>query len=309
MPSKSINISLHKALFLLDETILQIIGSYNIILTRATSIFEAEFSSDFTFCSLNGMNALNAIRKTKSDIIFIGKDLADDVLQFHHKTFIVVKNPKLLFIKLINTLFPIRFYRYIDPTAIIAKNASIDNLVCIGPNVSIGKCHIGANSIIHGNVRIHDNTNIASNVIIHSGAIIGSDGFGYEKNEFNVLEKFQQLGGVIIESDVEIGANTTIDRGTLDSTTIGVGTKIDNLVHIAHNVKIGKYVAIIAHAMIGGSVTIKDYAWIAPSACIRDGVTIGENALVGLGAVVLNDVDNNNVVVGNPAKVIRKRGN
>ena len=141
---------------------------------------------------------------------------------------------------------------------------------------------------------------IHESLVIGHSSTIGSDGFGYE----NGL-RFNHIGNVIIEEGVEIGSNTCIDRGTLGSTIIGKGVKIDNLVHIAHNVVIGEGSLIIACAMIAGSVTIGDNVWIGPSVSIAKGLYIGDNAVIGMGAVVLKDVPEGATMVGNPAKRIR----
>jgi UDP-3-O-[3-hydroxymyristoyl] glucosamine N-acyltransferase len=139
-------------------------------------------------------------------------------------------------------------------------------------------------------------------VIIHAGTVIGADGFGYERNEDGTFEKFPHLGGVVIEDDVEIGANACIDRGTLAPTRIREGAKIDNLVHIAHNVDVGRHAAVIAHAMIGGGTRIGDYGWVAPCACLRDGIVIGTRSTVGLGAVVTKSIGDDATVMGAPAR-------
>lgn len=132
--------------------------------------------------------------------------------------------------------------------------------------------------------------------------MIGADGFGYQRNESGELEKFPHLGGVVIEDNVEIGSNTCIDRGTLGDTIIREGSKIDNLVHIAHNVIVGRHAIVIAHSMVGGSVRIGDYAWVSPSACLRDVISIGDRSTVGLGAVVVKDVPDGGTVMGTPAR-------
>ena len=136
---------------------------------------------------------------------------------------------------------------------------------------------------------------------------IGGTGFGYEKNTDGEFELFPHIGGVRIEKNVDIGANTCIDRGTLGNTIIGAGSKIDNLVHIAHNVKIGRNCAIIAHSMIGGSTVINDNCWVAPSACVRDGISIGSNSIIGLGSVVVKPIPDNEVWAGNPARKFEKK--
>ncbi|MDX9907755.1 MAG: UDP-3-O-(3-hydroxymyristoyl)glucosamine N-acyltransferase, partial [Bacteroidales bacterium] len=125
---------------------------------------------------------------------------------------------------------------------------------------------------------------------------------GYQRNSYNKLEKFPHIGGVIIEDDVEIGANTCIDRGTLGNTVIKKGAKVDNLVHVAHNVTIGNHAAIIANTMIGGSTVIEDYAWIAPSVSLMNGLSVGKGATAGLGAVVTKNIPDNETWAGNPAR-------
>jgi len=119
------------------------------------------------------------------------------------------------------------------------------------------------------------------------------------------LERFPHIGGVQIEDDVEIGANTCIDRGTLGNTRIRKGAKIDNLVHIAHNVDVGENTAIIANAMIAGSTKIGANTWIAPSACLRDAINIGKDATVGLAALVTKDIPDGELWAGFPARKIR----
>ena len=190
----------------------------------------------------------------------------------------------------------------------ISPSARIGQDVYIGPLCTVGEeVEIGAGAIIHAGVHIYDRVRIGCNVIIHSGTVIGSDGFGYERNEAGELVKFPHIGGVVIEDDVEIGANTCIDRGSLGDTTICRGARLDNLVHIAHNVRVGAHTAVIADAMIGGGTYIGDSAWIAPSVCLRDRITIGARAVVGLGALVTRDVPDGVTVLGAPAREISEQ--
>jgi UDP-3-O-[3-hydroxymyristoyl] glucosamine N-acyltransferase len=142
--------------------------------------------------------------------------------------------------------------------------------------------------------------------MIHAGSVIGADGFGYSRNDDGELEKFPHIGSVVIEDRVEIGSNTSVDRGTLSNTVIREGAKIDNFVHVAHNVVIGKHAAVIAHAMIGGSTEIGDYGWIAPSAALMNGLHIGKGATVGLGAVVTKNIPDNETWAGVPAMPLKE---
>lgn len=137
---------------------------------------------------------------------------------------------------------------------------------------------------------------------IGEGTIIGSSGFGFVKDTDGKWIEMPHVGNVIIGKNVRIGANCCVDRGTIEDTVIGDGTKIDNLVHIAHNCKIGKNVIICAGVTFCGSVTVEDDVWLAPGTVIKEGVTIGKGARTGLGAVVIKDVPPGKLVYGVPAE-------
>lgn len=185
----------------------------------------------------------------------------------------------------------------------IAANVTMGKRLSIGEHVIIeDNCTLGENVVIGHNSVIKSNTKIGNNVVIGSCNVIGGIGFGYVKNENNELELVPHIGGVIISDNVEIGNNTCIDRGVIGNTTIGKGSKIDNLVHIAHNVIIGENCTVIAHAMLGGSVVVGDNTWIAPGTSLRDGISIGSEVTIGLGAVVVKSVPDNEIWMGNPAK-------
>ena len=171
--------------------------------------------------------------------------------------------------------------------------------VWIGAGVTIGK-----GTILNHGVYIGDNTQIGENVVIGPSASIGKSGYGFAYDVAGERINFPHIGRVILSSEVEIGANSCVDRGALIDTVIGFATKIDNLVHIAHNCQIGENVTITAGVILCGGVTIKDSAWIAPQACILNNLTIGREAFVGLGAVVIRNVLPNTRVAGNPARII-----
>ncbi len=208
----------------------------------------------------------------------------------------------------------------IHPTAVLGRNVSIgqnsiveahavieDNVVIgrdshIRAGVFIGKdSKIGANCVIHPNVTIYHTTTIGNNAIIHAGAVIGSDGFGYALVD-GQHTKILQVGVVIIEDDVEIGANTTVDRAALNKTFIGKGTKIDNLVQIAHNVVIGRHTVIAAQAGIAGSTEIGSYVAIGGQGGIGGHITVGDKSKVAGQAGVTKDVQPSTIVSGYPAR-------
>jgi UDP-3-O-[3-hydroxymyristoyl] glucosamine N-acyltransferase len=185
-------------------------------------------------------------------------------------------------------------------SASIAKDAVIGPFVCVDENSSVGSgtqlhaasivgknVRIGNNCVLHSNVVIQNNCTIGDNVILHAGVVIGADGFGYVQDENNTHHKFPQIGTVVIENDVEIGANSCVDRGALGETRIGEGTKIDNLVQIAHNVQVGKRVIIAAQTGISGSTVIEDDCVIGGQVGMGDHATVKSGAVIGSQAGVL----------------------
>jgi UDP-3-O-[3-hydroxymyristoyl] glucosamine N-acyltransferase len=218
-------------------------------------------------------------------------------------TFLIAGNPRLSFMRAAGAYFsPPPPTPGVHPTAAVAADAVIDPTAHIGPGVVIGSgSRVGARSIIHANVVVYDRVRIGEGVIINAGTVVGADGFGYERNERGELEKFPHLGGVVIEDEVEIGSNTSIDRGTLGDTVLKRRCRIDNQVHIAHNVVVGEDAAVIAQSMVGGSVRIGDRAWLAPAAVIMNKADVGTDAVVGLGAVVVKSVADSQTVMGSPA--------
>jgi UDP-3-O-[3-hydroxymyristoyl] glucosamine N-acyltransferase len=193
----------------------------------------------------------------------------------------------------------------LSPGCIIGANVEIGRGTRIGPGVSVAagstlgrNCDIGANATIHCAF-------IGDNVIIGPSANIGHDGFGFVPGP-NGLEKVPQLGRVIIQNSVEVGAGTCIDRGSLDDTVIGEGTKIDNMVQVAHNVQIGRNCAIAAHVGISGSVTIGNGVMVGGRAGIADHIRIGDNAMIAATSGVMSDIPAGGRYGGAPAKPLRE---
>lgn len=179
--------------------------------------------------------------------------------------------------------------------AVIGENCHIGAHVYIGDNVTLGK-----NAVINPGVKIHYNCIIGSNVIIHSNSVLGSDGYGYWTNKTGEHIKIPQIGRVVVHDDVEIGSCVTIDRGTMGDTVIGSGTKIDNLVQIAHNVNIGRNCLIVAQVGISGSVIIGDFVVIAGQTGIADHISIPSFTKIGGKSVVINSIKKSGDYSGNP---------
>ena len=260
------------------------------------------------------------IKDSAATACFIAEDFHIEHVP-SHIALLVCADPELSFIKAVEQLHPARPYKsQISDKACIDKTASLGHALFVGPYAVIGeqsvvgdntailagayvgnKVTIGKNCRIHPYAVIYDEVVLGDNVIIHSGAIIGADGFGY-KFRNNAHVKVPQVGNVVIEDNVEIGANTCIDRGALGSTTIGMGSKIDNLVQIGHNNKVGKHVIMCGHTGVSGSCTIEDYAILAGSSGVADHVTIGQGAVVLARSGVAVDVAAGSQVFGSPAK-------
>lgn len=242
--------------------------------------------------------------------------------------FAIVKhsNPYLAFSLVVKLFYPERKNcpREIHPTAILGKNLKLSEAVHIGAHtvvedeVQIGngsailsgcfigeKTKIGENCLIYPNVTIRENTILGNHVIVHPGAVIGSDGFGFVFDG-KVHQKIPQIGNVVIEDDVEIGANVTIDRAALGSTMVGKGTKIDNLVQIGHSVEIGENCILVAQVGIGGSTKLGKNVTLAGQAGLVGHIEIGDRAVVGAQGGVTKSIPKDTVVSGYPAREHKK---
>jgi UDP-3-O-[3-hydroxymyristoyl] glucosamine N-acyltransferase len=219
---------------------------------------------------------------------------------------IEVKKPKLAFALIAEILHPpkqrapeIHSSSVIAPSAKVGDQVFIGAFVCIGENSNVGdgtqiragakvgdNVSVGNDCVIHPNVFLEDGVTIGNRVILHAGVVIGADGFGYVRDEHS-HHKFPQIGTVIIEDDVELGANTCVDRAALGRTRIGRGTKIDNMVHVGHNCDIGERVVIAAQTGISGSVTIEDDCIIGGQVGFGDHIRVQSGAIIGSKAGIL----------------------
>ena len=292
----------------------EIVGNEKITIKGVCGIKEAK-EGDISFLANN--KYLPFIDKTQASAIITSRQV-----EAASKPIIRTDNPSLAFVKIVSLFSPgeIQKPKGIHPTAIVGKNVKLGNNVSVGAyvsledNVSLGdntvifggsfignNVQIGENCLIYPNVSVREFVVIGKRVIIHSGTVIGSDGFGFLTID-GEHHKIPQIGTVEIGDDVEIGANVAIDRARFDKTVIGNGTKIDNLVHIAHNVIIGKNSIIVAQVGISGSTVIGNNVTLAGQAGLVGHISVGDNAIVAAQGGVTKSVAANSFVSGYPAK-------
>lgn len=303
---KRIKVSLPEILNVLGDLLIQVKGSLEDVYI--------DNLSDAAKTNLTTLDWVNSAKKEKQHIAENSKAkviLVDSEVEYSAimaevgKILIVVNNPKIAIAKVGNAFFIDKVATGIHPTAIIDSEAVIGENVSIAPYCVIGKVEIGNSTRISSFVKIYDNVTIGENCFIKEGAVVGGPGFGFEKDENGNRFRFPQIGGVVIGNNVEIGANTCIDKGALSDTVIEDYAKIDNLCYIAHNVHLGKNVMITACSEISGSCVIEDEVWTGPNTSVRDQRKIGKCTLVGIGSNVVKDIPSNEVWAGNPAKKIK----
>ncbi|WP_185095951.1 UDP-3-O-(3-hydroxymyristoyl)glucosamine N-acyltransferase [Dysgonomonas gadei] len=190
---------------------------------------------------------------------------------------------------------------YVGAFAYIAENVLIGNNTKIYPQVYIGEnVTIGDNTIIYPGAKVYQGCTIGNNCIIHAGAVIGSDGFGFAPED-GIYKKIPQMGIVIIEDDVEIGANTTIDRAVMDATVVHRGVKLDNLIQIAHNVEIGENTVMAAQVGVSGSTKIGKHCVFGGQVGLGGHITIGDNSSVGAQSGIISNIESDSKILGSPA--------
>ena len=295
----------------------QVVGDADHPINGVSQIQDAN-SGTITFLSNPAYNKY--IDTTDADAIIV-----EEKSLLKEKMGIVVKNSQYAMAKTLRLFNPVKKEKpfiesntSISKYASIGKNVSISSGACIKKGARIGDgCKIGSNAFIgkdtslgnncelYPNVSIYNNVSIGSRVIIHSGTTIGSDGFGYVTIN-NIHEKIPQTGDVIIKDDVEIGSNCSIDRATIGSTIVGEMTKIDNLVHIAHNVKIGKGCLITAGFAVAGSTEIGDFCTFAGQVGVAPHLKIGNNSIVASKSGVTRSLKGQNTYAGFPARDIKE---
>jgi UDP-3-O-[3-hydroxymyristoyl] glucosamine N-acyltransferase len=306
-----VNLTLGEIAKLIDG---EVSGNSDIKITGISGIKEA-VKGDITFLANSKYESLLA--KTAASAVIVSKSINSSL-----KPLVKTENPSLAFARVVNLFAPntinhpknIHSLSAISAKAKLGKNTSVGAFTIIEDNVQIGdntiiygNCYIGhdtkigAKCIIYPNVSIRERIEVGNRVIIHCGAVLGSDGFGFAKVK-GVQEKIPQIGTVVIEDDVEIGANVAVDRARFDKTIIGKGTKIDNLVQIAHNVIVGENCLIIAQAGISGSTVIGKDVILAGQAGLVGHITVGDGAIAAAQAGVTKSIPAHTMVSGYPAR-------
>jgi UDP-3-O-[3-hydroxymyristoyl] glucosamine N-acyltransferase len=272
---------------------------------------KAATDQDHSLRSITWVSDKNSdtLKKISNTNVILSSQLASQVDSSSNLNLFIVEQPRRSFALLMKEIASsLQEKPSIHNSAVIDESAVLGRDVFIGPNVYIGKnVRIQDNVSIGANTCVLDNTIVADFVTIGSNSTIGGVGFGYELNDEGQYELIPHLGNVIIKNNVEIGNNVCIDRAVLGSTLIGENVKIDNLVHIAHGVSIGKNSLIIANSMIAGSCQIGENVWVAPSSSVLQKLVLADNSLVGMGSVVVKNVEANSVVAGVPARKIRDK--
>ena len=296
----------------------KLIGDENLRLSGIASLSDAT-SKDISFAVNERLK--EKVERSKAGAFLLPENWPNEI----NKPAILVKDPYLGYALLAQYFFDKPFEKKgIHQSAVIGKGCEISENVSIGPNVVIGNnvkieglvtihpgvvignnCKIGEGSEIFPNVVIYEGCRIGKRVRIHGGAVIGADGFGYAQGPHGMV-KIPQVGTVIIEDDVEIGANSTIDRAAFGETRIGKGTKIDNLVMIAHNCQIGAHCAIVSQVGISGSTKVGSGVMLAGQVGIVGHIEIGDGVKVGAKSGVPNSVPAGQIVSGIPAMPHRK---
>lgn len=297
----------------------ELVGDASVTITGVAGIREAG-PGEITF--LANPKYASLLNQTRASAVITFQNAVSRT-----KPLVRTPNPSLAFSKVISFFTPSKPERAegVHPSAVVDPSATVGRGVSVGPHAVIGKntriggsaiiesncsigadCAIGEGTWIYPNVTIREGTEIGNNVIIHSGAVIGSDGFGYETVD-GVHVKIPQTGSVKIEDDVEIGANVCIDRGRFQKTWIQKGTKIDNLVQVAHNVVIGPNCLIVSQTGISGSTELGKNVIVAGQAGIIGHIKLEDGVIVGARAGVNKSVPANTVVLGEPARPIMEQ--
>jgi UDP-3-O-[3-hydroxymyristoyl] glucosamine N-acyltransferase len=298
----------------------RLVGSAEVQVSRLAPLDRAE-PGDLSFLATT--RYLPYFQRSRASIVLVKAEFETEQ---GPPTRVVVPSPQAALLALIPALYPEEPWTPgIHPTAVIGTGARWDDPVAIGPYVVLGRdvqlgrnVRLGAGCVLGDGVTIGDDTRlfpgvvcyertrVGSRVLVHAGVRLGGDGFGYLRDDHGTHRKIPHVGGCVIGDDVEIGANTTIDRGSVDDTVIGPGTKIDNLVQIGHNVHLGARCIVMAQVGIGGSTIVEDDVILAGQVGVIDHLVIGRKARIAAKSGLYGDVPGEGVVSGIPARPHRE---
>ncbi len=299
-------------------------GDENVKVSTLSKIEEGEPGS---LCFISNPKYENFLYKTAASVVIVAKSFKPS--QAFNSTLIKVDDPYSAFSMVLEKynefLNASQKQSGIDPSALVDSSAVLEEGVYVGPfcyvgpNVKIAKgtqlvaqnyigadSSIGANCVFYPGVRVYKESNIGNRVIIHSNSVIGSDGFGFAPQSDGSYNKIAQIGNVIIEDDVEIGANTTIDRATMGSTIIRKGVKLDNLIQIAHNVELGAHTVVAAQTGISGSTKVGEHSLIGGQVGIAGHLNLARKTQIGAKAGINFDTEENKQWHGSPAQPLKE---
>jgi len=278
---------------------------------QSTAPINEATEKDLAFCWYGGEKGVSYIQDSSAGVILCKSEMQGKVHpKGNNQLIIFTENPRLVFVRTMKEMQGEKRLEGISPKATISDKAKIGSGCYIGDYAVIGEnCVIGDNTVIYDRVSLVQNCIIGKNCVIQSGATLGADGFAYERHDTGELEKFPHKGYVRLGDNVEIYANCSVARGSLSDTIIGNGTKLDALVHIAHNVIVGKNCELTAGTIVGGSTTIGDTTWTGLNSTLKNKIKVGSNVIVASGASVIHDVPDCDIVAGVPARSIKHKVN
>lgn len=264
---------------------------------------------------LNKKTFLNILNQSQASAVLVKEEVDSSVSQ------VIVASPELAFARLLRVFHPEPHPEPgIHDRAVVGKNVKLGEQVTLSAGVFIGddveiadhvhlypgvvvgdRCRIGSHTVLFPNVTLYRETELGSNVILHAGVVIGADGFGYTLDERGAHYKINQIGRVVIEDHVEIGANSCVDRAAMGTTLIKQGTKIDNLVQVAHNCTVGEHSILVAQVGLAGSCTLGHHVVLAGQVGVADHVTLGDQVTLTAQSGTFRNIENNKVYGGHPA--------
>ena len=290
----------------------QLIGDGSLEISGLRAI-ERAGAGHITFISKNKF--LDILNRSQASAVLVKEEVDSSISQ------VIVTSPELAFARLLREFHPKQKPKPgVHDRAVVGKNVKLGEQVtlsagvCVGDDVDIGdqahlypgvvvgdRCRIGSHTTLYPNVTLYHDTELGCRVILHAGVVIGADGFGYTLDEKGEHYKISQIGRVVIEDDVEIGANSCVDRAAMGVTLVKRGTKLDNLVQVAHNCTVGEHSILVAQVGLAGSCTLGHHVVLAGQVGISDHVTLGDQVTITAKSATFRSIESNKVYGGYPA--------